>query len=566
MGGYRLLGRLGEGGQGTVYLAEGPSGTPVALKALNAASSSDPAGRRRFASEAELIRQVSSFCVAEVLDADLGGERPYIVSEYVDGPSLRAAVTAGGPRAGGALRRLAVGTVTALAAIHQAGIVHRDFKPPNVLLGPDGPRVIDFGIARLRDTATTTTGHVIGTIAYMSPEQVSGDRVGFASDMFAWAATVAYAAGGRPPFGQDTVPAVMYRILHAEPELPALPDDLREVVTACLDKDPDARPTAREALLRLIGDDGAGGGEFSRSWREAQTRPAAVPPASPAGEAAVPGATALLPGEPVAGPRATRRFRAALARPAGTPVRRWVWGASAVLAAVLVTVAVLTLRPGAGDPAAEAAGTPLYSDDFSERTGWDGYTFNPDAPEEERTYRGYEIDRGVFSLRADSSYPSNPALSPVPAKTPVALSSPERDVLIGATAQVREGSTGTGALGLLCWWDENVPNGYRFLLGFDGTARVTRTAQGDRLDVAPAVRADAPGTGRTVRLQAACRRTGAGVRLTFWVDGTRVLDATDAQGLPGAGNSQAGVIAQVPEGGDGLLTVSFDDFTVHRAR
>nr|BFE86625.1 hypothetical protein GCM10020093_092260 [Planobispora longispora] len=145
----------------------------MAVKALHAAASSDPIRRRRFAGEAELIRQVSSFCVAEVLDADLDSERPYIVSEYVDGPSLKTAVETGGPRSGGTLRRLAVGTVTALAAIHQAGIVHRDVKPPNVLLGPDGPRVIDFGIARLLDTASTTTGHVVGTVAYMSPEQVA---------------------------------------------------------------------------------------------------------------------------------------------------------------------------------------------------------------------------------------------------------------------------------------------------------------------------------------------------------------------------------------------------------
>ncbi|MBG0828015.1 serine/threonine protein kinase [Planomonospora sp. ID67723] len=566
MGPYRLLGRLGTGGQGTVYLAEGPSGTPVAVKALNAASSSDPVGRRRFASEAALIRQVSSFCVAEVLDADLDSERPYIVSEYVEGPSLRAAVSAEGPRGGGALRRLAIGTVTALAAIHQGGVVHRDFKPPNVLLGPDGPRVIDFGIARLLDTATTTTGQVIGTVAYMSPEQVSGARVGFASDMFGWAATMAYAASGRPPFGQDSVPAVMYRILHADPELPALPDDLGQVVRECLSKDPELRPAAREVLLRLIGDDGTGGGGPPPTRWETRTRPA-VPPSSPDGQTtAVSGETALLPGEPAAGAGSTRRLRADPALPGGTRARRWTWGAAAVLLALLVTVAVVTLRPGSGDPATEVAGASLYRDDFNERTGWDGYTFNPDAPAEERTYRGYEIDRGVFSLRADSSYPSNPVLSPVPAKTPVALSSAERDVLIGATAQVREGSTGTGALGLLCWWDENVPNGYRFLLGLDGTARITRTARGNRLDVAPAVQTDAPGVGQTVRLQAACRRTDAGARLTLWVDGAQVIDATDSQALPDAGNSQAGLVAQVPESGAGVLTVSFDDFSVHRAR
>ncbi|GGS90954.1 hypothetical protein GCM10010156_56590 [Planobispora rosea] len=597
LGDYRLLGRLGEGGQGTVYLAEDRAGTPVAVKALHAAASSDPVRRRRFAGEAELIRQVSSFCVAEVLDADLDSERPYIVSEYVDGPSLKTAVETGGPRTGGALRRLAVGTVTALAAVHQAGIVHRDVKPPNVLLGPDGPRVIDFGIARLLDTAATTTGHVVGTVAYMSPEQVAGARVDFASDMFSWAATMAYAAGGEAPFGQDTVPAIMYRILHADPALPSLPDDLREVVAACLTRDPELRPTAREVLLRLIGDDTGGGGAAllgrpeTRARSEAQVR--AEAPVQPETQTQ---AETRVPPEPRPRleaqtrletrtrlesqvqpetrarlePHAQPETRVPPENPApGRPgARRWIWGAAAVTVALVVTVAVLVLRPGSGsgDPASEVAGTPLHVDDFSERTGWDGYTFNPDGPPEERTYRGHEIGRGVFSLRADSSYPTSPALSPIPAKTPVALSSPERDVLVGATAQVREGSTGTGALGLLCWWDENVPNGYQFLLGFDGTARVVRTAQGDRLNVTPAVRADAPGVGQTVRLRAACRRTDAGTRLTFWVDGTRVLDVTDARGLPGDGNSQAGVIAQVPEGGADVLTVSFDDFSVHRAR
>ncbi|GIH89669.1 serine/threonine protein kinase [Planobispora siamensis] len=669
VGGYRLLGRLGEGGQGTVYLAEDPAGLRVAVKTLNAASSSDPVRRRYFASEASLIRQVSSFCVAEVLDTDLESDRPYIVSEYVEGPSLRSAVATGGPRAGGTLRRLAIGTVTALAAIHQAGIVHRDFKPPNVLLGPDGARVIDFGIARLLDTATTTTGNIIGTVAYMSPEQVSGSRVGFASDMFSWAATMAYAAGGRPPFGQDTVPAIMYRILHAEPDLPALPGDLAEVVEACLAKDPDRRPSAREVLLRLIGDDGTGDGttlgtgrETSPSGaggtpgpgretsgagreasgtgpgtspavtgREALTRPsAASAPApaaggapfpapraegAPAGAAAVPASTlpvegasavpaptlpvegasgapaSTLPVEgasavpaptlPVGGPPAgatavppatipgtdaTRRFEAGRAeRPGGASRRRWLWGALSVLVALAVTAAVILLRPGSADPVAEAGGELLFSDDFSERKGWDGYTFNPDGSESERTYRGHEIERGVYSLRADQSYPVSPALSPVPPKDAGTASAAAPDVLIGVTAQMRADSVGPGEFGLLCRWDEDIAQGYMFLLGLDGTARVSRNIQGTHQEFGSG-RATAPSADRPVRLQAACRPSGTGTRLTFWVDGTQVIDATDSQGLQASSTAQSGLVAQVKPSGGGPLTVSFDDFTVHRAR
>ncbi|MFC4057995.1 serine/threonine-protein kinase [Planomonospora corallina] len=579
LGRYRLLGRLGEGGQGTVYLAQGPSGTPVAVKALHLASSSDPDRRRRFAAEAELIRQVSSFCVAEVLDAELDGERPFIVSEYVDGPSLRTAVDTGGPRTGGTLRRLAVGTVTALAAIHQAGIVHRDFKPPNVLLGPDGPRVIDFGIARLLDTAETTTGQVIGTVAYMSPEQVSGARVGFASDMFSWASTMAYAAGGRPPFGQDAVAVVMYRILHAEPGIPALPDDLREVVAACLDRDPERRPSARDVLMRLIGEAGAGGTVTAPARRRERTPPATAPSPAPPAEVLPPSpaaevftsSTAFLaetsgPTGPVPAESTGLVHGDTPHRPPGrTPVPRWVWGVASVLAATLVTVAVLVLRPGSSGPES-ATGELLYHDDFGERGGWDGYTFDPGAPGDRRTVRGYEPRLGVYSIHADATAPSVPALSPVPAKTPVAAASAERDVLIGVTARVREGSTGPGGFGLLCRWDEDVPDGYLFLVGLDGTARVVETTRGTSRDVAPAVPAAAPRAERPVHLRAACRRSGAGTRLTLWIDGALAVDTTDSSGPPAAGNSQAGLVVRVPESTTGALTVSFDDFTVHRAR
>ncbi|MGP3960152.1 protein kinase domain-containing protein [Nonomuraea sp. 3N208] len=244
VGVYRLLGRLGAGGQGTVYLGQAPDGRAVAVKVLRDAAGFDD----RLAKEIEAARRVEPFCIAQVLDASLG-RQPYIVTEYVEGPSLQQA----GRHTGADLQRLAVATATALAAIHGAGIVHRDFKPANVLLGPGGPRVIDFGIARASDAAATVTSGIVGTPAYMAPEQLAGEAVGPAADAFAWASVMVYAATGAPPFGQDTLPAIINRILHNEPQLGDLPPPLRSIVYSCLAKDPRARPAMRDVLLRMLG-------------------------------------------------------------------------------------------------------------------------------------------------------------------------------------------------------------------------------------------------------------------------------------------------------------------------
>ncbi|NUR24668.1 MAG: serine/threonine protein kinase, partial [Catenulispora sp.] len=223
LGPYELVARLGEGGQGVVYLGRDPSGRHVAVKLLHNGLLTDPGARAAFLREVEIARRVARFSTAPVLHADLADRRPYIVSEYVPGPSLRDLVATEGPRQGAALERLAISTAAALAAIHRAGVLHRDFKPGNILMGPEGPVVIDFGIARALDApGDTSTGPLMGTPSFLAPEQIGGGRVTAAADVFAWAVTMVFAASGRPAFGADSTPAVINRILNEQPAVSGL--------------------------------------------------------------------------------------------------------------------------------------------------------------------------------------------------------------------------------------------------------------------------------------------------------------------------------------------------------
>ncbi|MFC4120462.1 serine/threonine-protein kinase [Nonomuraea zeae] len=329
--GYRLIGRLGEGGQGTVYLAVTADGSRVALKLLRADLAGDTAAAQRFVREVALARRVAPFCTAQVLDTGLDGGRPYIVSEYVSGSTLAEVVRDEGPRTGASLHRLAIGTVTALAAIHQAGIVHRDFKPSNVLLAADGPRVIDFGVARALDLTSTLTGGVIGTPAFMAPEQFGQVAPGPPADMFAWAGTMLYAASGRYPFGHDHLPAVIGRILTAEPDAGHVEDPaLRALVTDCLAKDPARRPTAGEALTRLLG----------------------MPPG-----AGTPAAGMFGRGSGATGPTPAARFRWAFPRMATRKATVWI-AATAVTTALALTALALALGTPSATPSGAASSTP----------------------------------------------------------------------------------------------------------------------------------------------------------------------------------------------------------------
>ncbi|MEU7989101.1 serine/threonine-protein kinase [Streptosporangium canum] len=252
LGPYRLIGSLGKGGQGTVHLALTPQGQKVAIKVLHEHFTGNQVVRERFLREVEATRRVATFSTARVLDVNINEDQAYVVSEYVDGVSLEQLVRDQGPRNEDGLTRLALSTAGALAAIHRAGVVHRDFKPANVLIGADGPRVIDFGIARALDQVTATSGNIMGTPAYMSPEQLGGGSIGPETDVFSWAATMIFAASGRVAFGEDTIPAILNRVINHHPDLSALPQSLRPLAASCLEKQPGNRPTAADIMLRIV--------------------------------------------------------------------------------------------------------------------------------------------------------------------------------------------------------------------------------------------------------------------------------------------------------------------------
>ncbi|MBA9004949.1 protein kinase domain-containing protein [Thermomonospora cellulosilytica] len=259
IGAYALEAKLGEGGMGAVYLGRREGGPPVAVKVVRPELAGDRAFLARFRDEVRSAKRVASFCTAQVLDHGEDGGRLYMVTEYIQGPSLLEHVSEHGALSPGLLNGVAVGVAAALLAIHSAGLVHRDLKPSNVLLSISGPRVIDFGIARALDVAGahTQTGQVIGSPGWIAPEMILNRPVTPAVDVFAWGCLVAFAGNGRNPFGHGTFQVMAARVVHAEPDLGPLPEPLASLVRRALDKDPAARPTAQELLLSLVG----GGGE-----------------------------------------------------------------------------------------------------------------------------------------------------------------------------------------------------------------------------------------------------------------------------------------------------------------
>ncbi|MBO8190207.1 serine/threonine protein kinase [Streptomyces oryzae] len=309
VGKYRLVGRLGEGGMGRVFFGRSPGGRPVAVKLIRYEYAQRDRFRARFAREVEAARRVGGFHTALVIDADPEADPPWMVTAYIPGPSLHGAVTAHGPLDGQAVRILGAGLAEGLAAIHACGLVHRDLKPGNVVLAADGPRIIDFGIAGTQDAGKlTATGAVLGTYAYMSPEQVNGHRPEAAGDVFALGAVLGFAATGHSPFHGETTAAILHRITSEPPDLRglAVEHDLGDLIVACLAKDPADRPPLTDVLARLAG-----------PWPTAGWLPPAVMDMIASRESASAGALASeaaepdhpLHGQPTVDPPPERRVR-----------------------------------------------------------------------------------------------------------------------------------------------------------------------------------------------------------------------------------------------------------------
>jgi hypothetical protein len=261
VGKYRLLNRLGTGGMGRVFLGQAPSGRLVAVKLIRPDLADNPDFRQRFAQEVTAARRVSGIFTATVVDADPDGPQPWLVTEFVAGPSLAEAISVNGAMPAESVRMLARGLAEGLGAVHAAGIVHRDLKPSNVLLAAEGPRIIDFGISRAADSAwLTSTGGVLGSPGFMSPEQAEGKHVGTPTDIFSLGSLLTFVATGEPPFGTGTASALLYRVVYGAAATGHVPPELRPLIERCLAKDPAARPTTDELLAEL------GPAEPAGSW------------------------------------------------------------------------------------------------------------------------------------------------------------------------------------------------------------------------------------------------------------------------------------------------------------
>ena len=387
VGPYRLLGRLGAGGMGQVYLAKSPGGRLVAIKLIRPELAEERGFRSRFSSEISAAKNVSGIYTAAVVDADADTDLPWMATVYVPGPSLTDAVEDNGPLPVKSVLALAAGLAEALQAIHRVGLVHRDLKPSNVLLAADGPRVIDFGISlALERSMMTATGMVMGSPGFMSPEQARGRReVGAPTDVFSLGAVLAFAATGNSPFGVGPTPALLYRVVNEPPELEPVPARLRPLVEQCLAKEPADRPTPAEILASLSDDVGVLTGEWlppTITETMARYSPTLLTPLPPPLEEARPGyepttLEPVVPASAAADPVAATRVEPALGSdlpetslvpvsgpfdaagrtvPGGTGGtggmppgrrppgwRRWRWPVTAVAAAAIIAVVAILL-------------------------------------------------------------------------------------------------------------------------------------------------------------------------------------------------------------------------------
>ncbi|HUR08842.1 MAG TPA: serine/threonine-protein kinase [Nonomuraea sp.] len=551
IGGYALRRVLGRGGMGEVHLATTPTGGLAAVKVIHPELARDPAFRRRFEREVAAARRVARFCTAPVLDAGIDGDVAYLVTEYVKGPDLAQAVREQGPLSGSDLEALAVGIATALGAIHGAGVVHRDLKPSNVLLSPLGPRVIDFGIAQLVDADSLASQAILGTPAFMAPEQVRGEPLGPAADVYAWGGVIAFAGTGRLPFGGGAPAEVLYRIVNEGPRLDGLDEGLRDVVERAMAKEARLRPTAQQLLASLMGGThltpATATQVVERTWTGprgsagpvdgASVRSAHGASVSVQGPPYVSGTARIASGVSVSsvsgdgrdvlsneGSSQVKRARGGVAR------RRWPWvaGVVAVLAAVVVGVVV---APWLGEGRPYTAG---FGDSWA--TGASG---GGDA----------RVAGSDYVLTAK---PGWRLWKSAPAREP------DGGVVVSAKARREQGS---GEYGV--WCHGSTSSGSRYEFGVSGSGQVTivkrRAGQKATPLYGPAAVKGATGSNRIV---AECAGAGGKVGLRMWVNERLVAEVSDASDP--LGSDEAGVYA-APDAKE-ALRVRFESFAIDRTK
>ncbi|MFG1851977.1 serine/threonine-protein kinase [Actinomadura geliboluensis] len=588
LGPYRLTARLGRGGMGTVFLGEDAAGRRVAVKVVNPELADDEAFHERFRREVTAARQVRRFCTAAVLDARLDGDPLYVVTEYVAGPSLDEAVRSGGPLRGGDLEALAVNIATALGAIHGAGIVHRDLKPSNVLLSPTGPRVIDFGIARALDAGDgpTRTGQFIGTPAYIAPELMHGREITPAADVFSWGCVVAYAGTGRVPFAGETLPEIINRVTSADPDLDGLDPAVHDLVSRALAKDPSERPTVKQLIQSLTGEEAPAEAAVAPPVDEpsAEEAPAgeARPEEAPAEEAPV---TVPLPPAPQPPPRPTAvadpatapttvpPFQPPPTGPSAMPVppgarrpsrggghRRAIGLTAAVALAGLIGVSGFMGLRGLGDGNGGTGGGGSGAD-----TGAVAANFHkgpPDDKDEVFDDNFSDEDSGWKTAATpawDASYRDRRyELHVLPTTTSTAVDAPVPDVPRSQLMEVKVESVRSGGeAGVYC---RGQSGGFAFLLHpEDGLARIARLGSGQVRTLAINKVELRDGTNR---VQAACvEGEGDTVHLGMWVNGR---SAASSIATPGAGDpdGRSGLILNRPEKAAGYPEAVFDDFSL----
>ncbi|WP_232835702.1 serine/threonine-protein kinase [Actinocorallia populi] len=543
IGPYRLMNRLGRGGMGTVYLAQDGEGRQVALKVINAELADEPVFRERFRREVVAAQRVRRFCTASVLDADLENDPLYVVTEYVQGPTLDEHIQASGPMRGSSLEHLAVGVATALAAIHGAGIVHRDLKPANVLLSPVGPRVIDFGIARALDTvaAATRTGTFVGTPAYMAPEVIRGEGATPAADIWAWGCVVAFAGTGVAPFSAANIPAILYQVTQGTPNLEGLDEGVRKLVETALAPDPQARPTAQQLLDQLTGQTRVDVAQVARTVQSES-------PFSPER-----GFTHAPPPPPVETTAAMRSENGGSRRRVPGNRRHLLIGAGVAVAATLVGTTFVYMSGEDGPP--EAA--TVFDDAFADTgTGWTGNNFIPGVS-------NYGYFQGRYRLVVTSEYSLSDEVGSPYKNDRKEWRIPSR-ALVSVT--VTMSGTPSASAGLSCFGPESHKEGYRFLVRADGQGVVVRRVTKDRGNAEIGSRKEAAGfsPGKANRLQIACEKQGTATRLRLWINGTPALEETDADGALTEGTAGL-LIEQTAWDGKGL-TADFDDFQIAEIR